>query len=100
MDEKTGTFCRLSVVGTNESIKVTDGIGNTQYVLTTDPELYNIMTRDYLFDNSDIRESKMIETSSYAVIHRVKDVLYYEKDQINKYKEKVKRLQEQFTTNE
>lgn len=100
LDEKTGTFCRLSVVGTNESIKVTDGIGNTQYVLTTDPELYNIMTRDYLFDNSDIRESKMIETSSYAVIHRVKDVLYYEKDQINKYKEKVKRLQEQFTTNE
>lgn len=100
LDDETGTFCRLSVVGTNKDIKVTDGIGNTQYVLTDDPKLYNIMTRDYLFNESDIKDSEMIETSSYAVIHRVDNVLYHSKDQIKKYEEKVKRLKELFTANE
>lgn len=100
LDGETGTFCRLSVVGTNTDLKVTDGAGNEQKVLTDDPALYNIMTRDYLFDDSDIQQSKLIETSSFAVVHRVKDALYHEKDQIKKYKEKVKRLQEQFSINE
>ena len=58
------------------------------------------MTRDYLFNKSDIKASEMIETSSFAVIHSVDNVLYHEKDQIKKYQEKVKRLQEQFTANE
>ena len=100
LDQETGTFCRLNVVGSNKDIKVTDGAGNSQYVLTSNPALYNIMTRDYLFDNKDIQESKLIETSSFAVIHHVQNALYHEKDQIKKYKEKVKHLQEQFSTNE
>ena len=58
------------------------------------------MTRDYLFDNSDLQASTQIETSSFAVIHRIKNALYHEKDQIKKYVEKVKRLQQQFSTNE
>lgn len=100
LDNETGTFCRLSVVGSNDGIKITDGAGNTQAVDTTDPALYNIMTRDYLFDDSDIQSSKLIETSSFAVIHRVPNVLYHEENQIEKYIEKVKRLQEQFSSNE
>ena len=68
LDEETGTFCRLSVVGTNSDITVTDGAGNVQKVLTEDPKLYNIMTRDYLFDASGLQQSKLIETSSFAVI--------------------------------
>ena len=100
LDKETGTFCRLNVVGTNEDIRVTDGTGNSQKVLTADPALYNIMTRDYLFDNKDIQQSKLIETSSFAVIHYVQDALYHEKDQIKHYKEKVKMLQEQLATKE
>ena len=100
LDEETGTFCRLSVVGTNRDLTVTDGAGHEQKVITDDPALYNIMTRDYLFDDSDIQQSKLIETSSFAVIHHVKDALYHKKDQIKIYKEKVKRLQEQFSINE
>ena len=100
LDEETGTFCRLSVVGTNSDITVTDGAGNVQKVLTEDPKLYNIMTRDYLFDASDLQQSKLIETSSFAVIHHVKDALYHHKDQVVGYKEKVERLNQQFSINE
>ena len=97
LDEETGTFCRLSVVGTNSDLTVTDGAGNEQKVLTEDPKLYNIMTRDYLFDASDLQQSKLIETSSFAVIHHVKDALYHHKDQVVGYKEKVERLKQQFS---
>ena len=97
LDEETGTFCRLSVVGTNSDLTVTDGAGNVQRVLTDDPKLYNIMTRDYLFDASDLQQSKLIETSSFAVIHHVKDALYHHKDQVVGYKEKVERLKQQFS---
>lgn len=100
LDEETGTFCRLSVVGSNDGITLTDGAGNEQAVDTSDPALYNIMTRDYLFDNSDLQASRLIETSSFAVIHHIPNALYHEKGQIEKYKEKVKRLQQQFSTNE
>ena len=100
LDVETGTFCRLSVVGTNSDLTVTDGSGNAQKVLTENPALYNIMTRDYLFDDSDIQQSKLIETSSFAVIHHVKNALYHHKNQVEGYKEKVKRLQEEFSINE
>ena len=100
LDVETGTFCRLSVVGTNSDLTVTDGSGNAQKVLTENPALYNIMTRDYLFDDSDIQQSKLIETSSFAVIHHVKDALYHHENQVEGYKEKVKRLQEEFSINE
>lgn len=100
LDHKTGTFCRLNVVGSNDGIRITDGAGNSQSVDTSDPALYNIMTRDYLFDASDVMESKLIETSSFAVIHRIPNALYHEKDQIKNYIEKVKNLQEQVSANE
>ena len=100
LDTETGTFCRLSVVGTNSDLIVTDGSGNEQKVLTENPALYNIMTRDYLFDDSDIQQSKLIETSSFAVIHHVKNALYHHENQVEGYKEKVKRLEEQFSINE
>ena len=100
LDETTGTFCRIKVTGSNNGIALVDGAGNSQKVDTSDPTMYNIMTRDYLFDNKDLQKSSLIETSSYAVIHRVPNVMYHKKDQIKGYKEKVKRLQEQFSSNE
>ncbi|MBR4996443.1 MAG: hypothetical protein IKY84_01020 [Bacteroidaceae bacterium] len=100
LDEITGTFCRLSVAGSNTEISIEDGAGNTLLVDTSDPALYNIMTRDYLFDNKDIQQSKQIETSSFAVIHRIPNVLYHKKNQIEGYIEKVKRIQEHFSSNE
>ena len=100
LDETTGTFCRLNVEGSNDGISIVDGVGNAQSVDTSDPALYNIMTRDYLFDNKDIQSSKQIETSSFAVIHRVPNVLYHKKNQIEDYIKKVERLKKQFSSNE
>ena len=100
LDESTGTFCRLSVSGSNTGIIIEDGAGNTQSVDTSDPALYNIMTRDYLFDNSDLKSSKQIETSSFAVVHRIPQALYHKKGQIEDYFKMVERLQQQFSSNE
>lgn len=100
LDESTGTFCRLNVTGSNTGISIEDGAGNTLSVDTSDPALYNIMTRDYLFDNSDVMQSKLIETSSFAVIHRIPSALYHKKGQIEDYIKKVKRVQEHFSSNE
>lgn len=100
LDEATGTFCRLNVVGSNTGITVVDGTNNKQLVDTSNPALYNIMTRDYLFDKPDIKDSKQIETSSFAVIHSIPGVLYHKHGQIEDYIKKVERLQQQFSSNE
>jgi len=100
LDAATGTFCRLGVTGSNTGIIVEDGAGNTQSVDTSDPALYNIMTRDYLFDNKDLMSSNQIETSSFAVVHRIPNALYHKKGQIEEYIKTVERLQQQFSSNE
>jgi hypothetical protein len=44
---------------------------------------YNIMARDYLFGPKpvkgrlDIKDATLIETSSFAVIHKISDALYF-----------------------
>ena len=58
------------------------------------------MTRDYLFDNKDLMSSNQIETSSFAVVHRIPNALYHKKGQIEEYIKTVERLQQQFSSNE
>lgn len=77
MNAETLAFYRLGVTCDNRAITVTDAHGTTHHVLTDDPTLYNIMTRDYLFNTSDIRSATQIETSSFAVIHQIDGVLRY-----------------------
>ena len=77
MNAETLAFYRLGVRCDNEHITVTDAKGNVRHVVTTDPNLYNIMTRDYLFNTKDIRTATQIETSSFAVVHQIDGVLYY-----------------------
>ena len=71
-------FYRLNVQADNNQIAVTDAIGQKHYVQTSDPALYNILTRDYLFDKKDVSSSTQIETSSFAVIHAIDGVLRFE----------------------
>jgi hypothetical protein len=89
---------------------VVDGAGRSHSVKVI-PEnegvSYNIMTRDYLFNDGDtggkvdendlnISKSKCIETSSFAVIHAIDDVLLYDSAQLEAYKTRVAQLQEKF----
>ena len=48
----------------------------------TDRGLYNIMSREFKFNLGDLLKVTSIETSSYAVIHEIDNVLLYYKDQL------------------
>ena len=49
--------------------------GTTSHVITTDPALYNILTRDYIVDNRDPQKANNILASSRAIIHQVDNVI-------------------------
>lgn len=78
MNVATLAFYRLNVTAENSHIEVVDARGNHRHVLTDNPWLYNIMTRDYLFNTSDVTTATQIETSSFAVVHQIDGVLYYQ----------------------
>ncbi|KAA6303298.1 MAG: hypothetical protein EZS26_000509 [Candidatus Ordinivivax streblomastigis] len=71
----TGKFSKLKIFadGTNLSVQ---GVGNSVpvKVITTNPALYNLMVRDYLFLVGD---KYKLNTSSFAVIHQIDGVLKY-----------------------
>lgn len=107
LDMTTNTFRRLTVDAGNGAIAIVDGAEQSHKVNVVpdkEGELYNIMTRDYLFDNEDIQASTLIETSSFAVIHALEEdkVLLYDMGQLERYKRKLEemRMPQGETTNE
>lgn len=80
-------FEKLSVVSNADGISVTDGQSlaadkrHKRYVQLTNSEsgrpLYNIMCREYILDNTQRANAKLIETSSYVVIHQIDAPLYF-----------------------
>lgn len=79
---KVGVRC---TGGNNGEIELTDDTSVKKHVVKTNG-LYNIMTRDYCFDNADIESSVDIETSSFAVVHQIDGVLEYEDGQFKRNK--------------
>lgn len=53
----------------------------------TDQGLYNIMSREFKFNSGDLTKVTGIETSSFAVIHEIDNVLLYDKDQLQVLKQ-------------
>ena len=108
MDERV--FRRVTVSADKSSLTVVDGAGRSHSVevkLENEGVYYNLMTRDYLFNDGDtggkvseddlnITKSKCIETSSFAVIHAIDDVLLYDNAQLDSYKSRVEALQKKF----
>lgn len=108
MDERV--FRRVTVSADKSSLTVVDGAGRSHSVevkLENEGVYYNLMTRDYLFNDGDtggrvdekdsnISNSKCIETSSFAVIHAIDDVLLYDNAQLDSYKSRVEALQKKF----
>lgn len=60
---------------------------NTTTTVRKDDGLYNIMARDYKFNNADMQKATLIETSSWAVIHQINDVLVYDSSIMNKMRQ-------------
>ena len=78
MDE-TGTlsYLKVKVEGNNNGLTVIDAMNNEHHVVTSGG-LYNLMAREYLFNNSSIENATEIYTSSYAVVHQIDGVLKWQ----------------------
>lgn len=79
-DPLTNRFYKLTVTKDETSMSIRDNSNRTEavHVKTSNPALYNIMCRDYQFNGTDKRTVTEIETSSWAVIHQIDDVLLYD----------------------
>jgi uncharacterized surface protein with fasciclin (FAS1) repeats len=71
IDPQTERFYRLSARLSNDGINVTDYAGNTRHVVTSNPQLYNLVAREFQYDSTDATRANNIETSSSAVIHLI-----------------------------
>lgn len=71
IDPSTERFVRVHAALTPNGLTLRDAKRNVVYVKTDDPNLYNIMAREYLFNTADPTTATMIETSSSAVIHLI-----------------------------
>jgi len=89
-----------SLTGTKAYYKLYTQLSSNGLTLYTDPldrskpvhvktnrGLYNIMAREFKFNLGDLTKVTAIETSSYAVIHEIDNVLLYYKDQLLELKQ-------------
>jgi len=77
LDAITGRFYTINTVRTANDLTLTTASGGTARVVK-DNNLYNIMARDYKFNKADPKDATQIETSSFAVIHQIDNVLYFQ----------------------
>jgi hypothetical protein len=114
LDMEENLFRRLKVTVDNSSLTIVDDAGASHSVNVVAGEegtLYNVMSRDYLFNDgmngvsvdsdgnskeTDVMTCKQIETSSFAVIHGVDGVLLYDNLQLESYKDEVLKAQRAF----
>lgn len=72
------SYYKLNTTVNNEGITLFDGAGETRKVVTKGG-LYNLMAREYQYDNSDATLANNLYTSSFAVVHQIDGVLQYKK---------------------
>ena len=78
IDPSTERFYRVSARLEDDGITLVDHAGNQRRVVTSNPQLYNLMAREYLYSESDASRANNIETSSSAVIHLINEPLLIE----------------------
>ncbi|MCR4602507.1 MAG: hypothetical protein K5683_03090 [Prevotella sp.] len=78
IDPATERFYRVSATLTADGITLKDHAGNTRKVQTADPRLFNLMAREFQYNNTDASRATNIETSSSAVIHLIDEPLLIE----------------------
>ena len=77
INSNTGRFYTINTSRSGDNLTLTTANGGTAHVVK-DKKLYNIMARDYKFNSPDPKSATQIETSSYAVIHQIDNVLYFQ----------------------
>jgi hypothetical protein len=80
LNPTTGRFYKLTSELTDNGITIMDEVdkqnasaGNktSHKVLTSNPALYNLMAREYQYNNADASKANMLQTTSSAVIHLI-----------------------------
>jgi hypothetical protein len=75
LNPNTERFYRLKATLTNDQLTIQDEVDKvnktTHHVVTSNPELYNLQAREYIYQGSDPARATMLETSSSAVIHLI-----------------------------
>ncbi len=75
IDPSTERFYRVNARLEENGISLIDHAGNHRRVVTSNPNLYNLMAREYLYTESDAARATNIETSSSAVVHLIDEPL-------------------------
>lgn len=83
VNPETERFFKIHAAVSNQGITLTDNLGLPHKVLMTDGN-YNLMAREYQYDNKDASKSTQIETSSWAVVHLIDSPLLYSKTEFGK----------------
>ena len=112
LDMEANLFRRLRVSANSTSLTVEDASGHTANIVPGKEGVsYNVMARDYLFNDgvsgismdsdgnskeTDVMICKQIETSSFAVVHGIDGVLLYDNDQLERYKNDVAEAKREF----
>jgi uncharacterized surface protein with fasciclin (FAS1) repeats len=77
LNSATGRYYTINTARSANDLVLTTANGGIARVVK-DKNLYNIMARDYKFDKADPKIATQIETSSFAVIHQIDNVLYFQ----------------------
>lgn len=82
MSKGSARFYKVTASLTATGIVVKDEVdkknGTEHHVLTTDPTLYNLQAREYVYDSADPLRATTLNASSAAVIHLIDRPLQYE----------------------
>lgn len=79
VDPATERFYRVNATLTEGGITLRDHAGNTRHVVTSNPALYNLTTREYQYNTPSKEDATMIETASSAVVHLIDEPLLIQK---------------------
>lgn len=76
--QDNGKFYKLVVAGSGSNLDVTSELSGVKASVVKTEGLYNLLTRDYIVDNSDYTKATKIVSSSRAVIHLINKALKFE----------------------
>lgn len=80
IDDQTNVYIPLSVKQTPNAIELVDQSGKTRHVVTSSEKDYNLLARDARFNvnpSAQAASVRTVESSSFAVVHKVDDVLNF-----------------------
>jgi hypothetical protein len=80
MNNTTKVFYPLSISIGGGAMTITDKVGNVRSV-SSDPDLHNLIAREYLYNSSDKTNASTIFSSASVVVHQISGALWYDENQ-------------------